>query len=119
MEHISIPIQRVIDIMEDIYHGYDYDAAIELKLRHLWIREDQVKMIIAIPADLANDKNDKKIPDDLKHQDWGDRAYTSIRRGFPYPLSPRFILLKGNCCWKGEQCNGSWQGRARTQTTQA
>jgi hypothetical protein len=33
MEHISILIQRVMDIMEVIYHGYDYDAAIELKLR--------------------------------------------------------------------------------------
>ena len=50
-----------MDIMEIIYHGYDYDAAIELKLRQLGICEDQVKMIIAIPADLANDKNDKKI----------------------------------------------------------
>ena len=50
-----------MDIMEVIYHGYDCDAAIELKLRQLWIREDQVKMIIAIPADLANEKNDKKI----------------------------------------------------------
>jgi hypothetical protein len=61
MEHISILIQRVMDIMEVVYHGYDYDAAIERKLRQLGISEDQVKRIIAVPADLANDKNDKKI----------------------------------------------------------
>jgi hypothetical protein len=61
-EHISKPIRRVMDILEVVYTGNDYDGAIERELRRLGIRADQVKTIIAIPAEMANNIDDKQIP---------------------------------------------------------
>ena len=61
-EHISKPIRRVMDVLEVIYVGDDYDQAIEQKLKELGIHENQVGVIIAIPEEMADDKNDKQIP---------------------------------------------------------
>jgi hypothetical protein len=55
MEHISRPIQRILRVLEVVYHGDNYDEAIEIGLRRLGLREDQVQTIIAMPQGMTND----------------------------------------------------------------
>jgi hypothetical protein len=60
-EHISGPLRRVIDILEVYYTGDDFDSAIEQKLKELGVHEDQVRVIICIPAEMAKNKSDNQI----------------------------------------------------------
>ena len=51
-----------MNVLEVVYNGDDYDGAIEQKLKELGIHENQVGVIIAIPEEMAEYKNDKRIP---------------------------------------------------------
>jgi len=52
-EHISKPLKQVMEALEVVYSGNDFDLAIERKLSELGIRADQVWVIIAIPEGMA------------------------------------------------------------------
>jgi hypothetical protein len=62
MEHIAGPIRRVMDVLEVIYTGNDYDGAIEDELRRLGIGADQVKTIIAIPEQMLKNPDNRQMP---------------------------------------------------------
>jgi hypothetical protein len=60
-EHISGPIKRVLGVLEVVYSGIDYDEAIERKLRELGLRPHEVRVIIAVPKEMANQKSNAQL----------------------------------------------------------
>jgi len=53
-EHISKPIKRVLEV---IYEGNDWEAAIEQRLKELGINADEIQTIICITTEMAGNKD--------------------------------------------------------------
>jgi hypothetical protein len=55
--HIKKPVKRVMAVLEVYYTGNDFDSAIDAELKRLGLRHEDVRTIIAIPAEMATDDN--------------------------------------------------------------